>query len=762
MQENEPIKNNEHKKAHGGISHNASLDGSKEAQHGGNLERALSKISKHSFLSAFIFYLIVSMVIFYPLMASFGGRVFGFSNNAYMNLWISWWSTYALFHHAALFHTNLIYWPIGTALQPGYTPIEFGFTAGALGFLGVVSAYNLLYILSFALCGATMYLLAEYLIKDKRAAMVAGAIFAFSSAHISQSGSINNIMIFWLPLFVYFTLKTIDKQKDYLNIVGMSLSFALLALSASIAQDQMALFALIGIILYYIISKERRYFVLNLRFAANILLFAIIAFVFGSIIYLPLLQSSHTINNSIAITQGALSSFSIASYLNPLHSSLQIYDLQIASNSSSYVPFVPIDVAYVGFLSLILAIYGVYKNRKSSIWLAVSAIIAAIMTLGFNFLPGAYLAYLHMPIVGVAYPETFFVLFTMALGILSAMGFKEILKAHFNGHIGIKNRSYLAYAITLLVIVAIILDFYVPFLATNSISYTSINPPKIYSLLPHASNFSVLSLPALPTNTTNPYYYMASGTYYTSISHAPIVGGYIGVQNSSQYTLLYNLPLVVQAYNLQNTGSLDYSSPIYQNISNETLLTLYNYGTSYVILNKKAYNASELDSIGVYLIELFGAPIQNDNQTATFSTKSAVYNSIYKSYVAYPVIKYWNGTAAFVNGSAITEWHPSGPGAVVVYSPYQNQSAASSAYAIDYINTTISLYASAASPENMTLAELVGNKTEAIGTILVGKSLKQYKINALLPSGPIGSSIFFIKEYSNDPISVADISFSRS
>lgn len=762
MQENEPIKNNEHKKKHLDGRDNLSSDISHGAPHGGSLEKIFFKISKHSALSAFIFYLIISMIVFYPLLASFGSKVFGFSNNAYMNLWISWWSTYALFHHAALFHTNLLYWPIGSALQPGYTPIEFGLATGALGLLGTVAAYNLLYILSFALCGASMYVLAEYLIKDKRAAMVAGTIFAFSSAHISQSGSINSIMIFWLPLFAYFTLKTIDNKNNYLNVVGMALSFALLALSASIAQDQMALFALVGIIIYYVISKERRHAVLNLRFAANILLFAVIAFAFGSIMYLPLLQSGHAINNSVAITQGALSSFSIVSYLNPFHSSLPIYDLQIASGSDGYAPFAPINVAYVGFLSLILAIYGVYKHRKSAIWLAISGIIAAVMSLGFNFLPGAYLAYLHVPIIGVAYPETFFVLFTMALGMLSAIGFKEILKAHFNRHIRIRGLSYSAYAITLLIIVLIVLDFYMPFLATRSISYTLIDPPKIYSLLPHASNFSVLSLPALPTNNTNPYNYMASSTYYTSISHAPLIGGYIGVQNSSQYTLLYNLPLAVQAYNLLNTGSLDYSSPIYQNISNETLLTLYNYGSSYVILNKMAYNASELDSIGVYLIELFGAPIQNDNQTATFSTKSAVYNSIYKSYVAYPVIKYWNGTAAFVNGSAITEWHPSGPGAIVVYSPYQNQSAASSAYATTYINSTISFYASAASAENLTLAELVGNKTENIGTISLGESLKPYKINALLPSGPIGASIFFIKEYSNDPVSIADISFSRS
>ncbi len=749
------------KNAHSAPAHNTHANSAHSSQN-----RLVLGIKKHGALSAFVIYLITSAVIFYPIAASFSGKIFGWSNNAYVNLWLEWWSGYSILHHAQLFRTNLIFWPLGSNLQAGFTPIALGVVASILSVLGKTAAYNLLFLFGFALSGAAMFVLAQYLIKDRRAALISGAIFAFSSAHISQAGSINSIMILWLPLFVYFTLRTINDGKSYLNLLGMALSFALATLTASIAQSQIALISLIGIIVYYIASKARRAKALNRRFAANLVLFAAMSFVFGSLVYVPLLLHGNLATDStLAVTQSAISSFSISSYLNPLYHQLPIYTLGITYGLDKYVPFPPIEIAYIGYVSLALAIYGLYRQRGYAIWLGAAAFIALLLTLGpevrifGNYLPGIYSLYSHLPIIGVAYPGMFFMLSTLALGILSGIGIKEILNEFSKQDIGV---LHITYIITCLIFAAIVFDFCIPFIASHNVSYTSTAVPKIYGILPKTANYSLLELPALPINSTNPYQYMAADTYYTSISHVPVIGGYVGIQNSSQYTLLYNLPLAVQAYNLQNTGAMSYSSPVYQNISNETLLTLYNYGASYIVLQKGAYNTSELDELGIYLIELFGAPIQNDNQTATFGTKSAIYNSIYSSYVAYPVIKYWNGTSAFVNGTAITEWHPSGAGAIIVYAPYQNQTAAASAYKINYINTTISIYASSPVAQNMTIDELSGNRTAIVGSIWLGKNLKLFKINAMLPSGPVGSTLLFLKKYTNEPISIAYVSFSRS
>ena len=58
-----------------------------------------------------------------------------------------------------------------------------------------------------------------------------------------------------------------------------------------------------------------------------------------------------------------------------------------------------------------------------------------------------------------------------------------------------------------------------------------------------------------------------------------------------------------------------YQSPVAENYTNQTLLTLYNYDVAFVALDKTAYNQSQFTQLGGYLYSVFGSPVYNDNTT---------------------------------------------------------------------------------------------------------------------------------------------------
>src|SRR5215204_5902474 len=161
---------------------------------------------------AFVCYLLMAIVVTYPLVLSFGTSVSD-PVDAVLNTWIL-----ASNHHTLLtqplefFNTNIFY-PYKQTLLFSETlflpslwllPIRL-FTGSAL------LTHNVLVLMGFTLTGTTGYLLGRWLFRSFWAALVVGAVFAFNSYTLSNMGQAQLLQLQWLPLALLYMGKSLQK-----------------------------------------------------------------------------------------------------------------------------------------------------------------------------------------------------------------------------------------------------------------------------------------------------------------------------------------------------------------------------------------------------------------------------------------------------------------------------------------------------------------------------------------------------------------------
>ncbi len=723
---------------------------------------------------AFVIYLAVALVMFYPITLHMNTNAPGTGADTYQNLWDIWWVKYAIFnlHTANVFYTRIIFWPLGVNLIYGTLSPLLGVVSAPFQIFGTVFAYNVVFFLGFALSGLTMYILADYLTKNHYAALVSGFVFAFSAFHIAQSYShIHFMNIEWVPLFIYFFLTVVNEKRKWTNIIGMSASFALTTLMGNIEQTLMLFFAFILLLIIFLLYKETRKNMLKLGFAASMLLFIVLAFIIGSWNFVPLLGS--------VTSSGGLG---IANYLNTKASNIQwsinpgglfvpsyyngiVYFSGVSTGiyNQLFAPDPVEKVGYIGYLTLALAIFAVYKRKKEMLPWVAGAIIFVWLALGPNF--GLYSVYHALPAINVIRePGRFDLIATLFIAILAAYGSKEIFEMFAQNHKDHKPDRNKAYVILIVLLAIMFVENNGMHIGSSPYKIMNITVPHLYYQLSNfTSNFSVLGLPALPAG-QNAYLYPGEDTYYTSIMRKPLVGGYAGRPNLSTDLLLYNIPLVVQTSYLIANGTGAYPSPVLENYTNQTLLTLFNYNTEFVIVHKAAFNQQQLLSLESYLLNVFGNPVYNDNTSVAFSTLDAINRSIFKSFVAYPLLNYWSSANLFLNGAYQTFWVPTVPGSIAVYAPYQSNSlsAINNPYGASYINTTVKFVAFSNTPQKLYIEQPTSkNTTRIIAAFNITGTPATYSATIILASGPLGNLIYLINSNNNVPVLMNNITFSR-
>ena len=325
---------------------------------------------KVHYLIAFVLFLAIAAVIFYPITLHMGSTAPGSGGDTYQNLWEVWWVNYALFTlHHGVYSTNLLFWPVGTNLTFQIASPLAALITAPFQLLGVPAAYDILFLLGFALSGLGMYVLSNYLVKDRYAAFIAGVIFTFSAVHIAQSYShLSFLIIMFIPLFAYFLLRAIDEGFKLTNALGMGVCFGFAAIAGSAEQSLMLVLVFILVVAIALIKRESRRKVISRSFAFSIILFLVFAFIAGAWRFLPIMKiigspgGLSTINylntpNYNAAWSDNLLSFFVPSYYNTLFHSM-------LSKSALYAADPSERIAYIGYAALALAIYGIYKNTE--------------------------------------------------------------------------------------------------------------------------------------------------------------------------------------------------------------------------------------------------------------------------------------------------------------------------------------------------------------------------------------------------------------
>lgn len=593
-------------------------------------------------------YLVISVIMFLPLVTNFMTAVPGLGGDVYQGLWELWWVPYSIFTlHTSPYFTRYIYYPVGANLITQTMAPLAGLISVPLQLISLSFAYNVIFLLGFVLAGLFAFMLAFHFTKNETASFLAGFIYAFSPIHVVQAfGHLQWINIGFIPLFILCYLLMLEEKKMKYALFA-AISFLFLTFMGDLEQAALGLLFAILILIYYAVRKEKRQF-LDRKFGVLFVEMLVAMFVLGSPAIIPIVSG---------VLNGALRNANL--FLNPDYALLYSPDLlsyfvpsfmngifngASASYYSIYAPAPAERVVYIGYSIMLLALFGLYRDYKanklsnSGLWL-LSAAFFLLLSVGPNVqingklsgIPGLYILYQYIPLLNAFIePGRFDIAAELALAMLAAIGFSELAKREWRSAFLKSDKNLFAIFFVLLFIEYEAMPLSNAYLSNAAIPSAY---PEIGNL---TGNFTMLILPALPNVTSSaPARYPGLAMYYQTAFKKPLVGGYSTRSNLTQQLSTQVIPLVVEANFLEEGQGLTYLSPINENYTSLNLLWLASYRTFFIAVTRQAYNTTELNTLATYMYSVFGQPLYQSNTTIVFSTTNAIANGLNKQLVAY-------------------------------------------------------------------------------------------------------------------------------
>jgi hypothetical protein len=203
-------------------------------------------------LAALLGLAVLTVVLTYPLVAHMSTRVPGDPGDPFYTMFALAWEARSAQHGFSGFADANIFYPHrGTLL--------YGDALPALGLLGApgyflsggnpVLPYNYLYLLSFFVAGAGMYVLARHLTGSRNAAFLAAVVYAFFPYHFAHISHLEIQYMGWMP-FCFLAIHKFFEKPSLRNAAGMSLFYVLQVASCAYYGQYLTLFAGL-MILYY-------------------------------------------------------------------------------------------------------------------------------------------------------------------------------------------------------------------------------------------------------------------------------------------------------------------------------------------------------------------------------------------------------------------------------------------------------------------------------------------------------------------------------
>ena len=139
----------------------------------------------------------------WPVAATIASRVPHDPADPILNTWILWWSSQAVPLSASWWHAP-IFVPLPGALALSEHLLGIALFTIPLQVAGAspLTAYNVAFLLSYALCGAFAYLLAFRLTRSVLAATCAGVAFAFAPYRAGHLAHLQLLTAQWMPLML--------------------------------------------------------------------------------------------------------------------------------------------------------------------------------------------------------------------------------------------------------------------------------------------------------------------------------------------------------------------------------------------------------------------------------------------------------------------------------------------------------------------------------------------------------------------------------
>ena len=232
---------------------------------------------------------ILTVIVTFPVILDFGTEAAGIGcyDPCHM-MWRFWWADFSFENGLDFQHSNYIFYPHGVDIggNLAYFTTFVGFLL--VQFLDYVTAWNIIWFLGLVFGGYGCYLLANNFNKNYLSSIIASIIFTFTTYHMAHSTShIGLSMIVWLPIFVLFLFKLLEKQSKYYSIVG-GIIFFLVSLTHLYYSVFITMFSIIFFAVYIFRQKK----VSNRTFITNFLILLTIGLISTSVLFLSSTTSS--------------------------------------------------------------------------------------------------------------------------------------------------------------------------------------------------------------------------------------------------------------------------------------------------------------------------------------------------------------------------------------------------------------------------------------------------------------------------------------
>ena len=479
-------------------------------------------------ISVVFIFSILTMILTLPVILDFANEAAGLAcdDSCYM-MWRFWWTDFSFENDLDPQYSNYIFYPDGINIGIGGSllPIAIGFLL--VQFLDHVTAWNIIWFLGLVFGGYGCYLLANNFSKNYLSSIIAGIIFTFTTYHMSHSLAHPGLsMIVWLPIFVLFLFKLLEKQSKYYSIVGGIIFFLV-----SLTHPYNSLFITIFSIIFFAVYIFRQKKVSNKTFITNFSILFTIGLISSSVLFLSTPAISDELP-SRPLSEHINYSANLENLILPVHQHTTqiISDYGMITSFYSFFDKQPFsqsieNLTFLGYSVIFLSALAVIKYRRSHtwFWLLICGIFV-LMSLGpelkiFNESTGIELPdkvfYDNIPGWDqLRSPARFIVMANLALAVLASYAVYGLIKNKFSSF---KQQIML----TSIIGFVILFEFsMIPYL-----SYTEPIPDIYEEIKNDESKFAVLPV---PIGGTGEYALMSDpAMLYHQLHHEkPIYGGY--------------------------------------------------------------------------------------------------------------------------------------------------------------------------------------------------------------------------------------------
>jgi len=397
-------------------------------------------------VSVVFIFSILTIILTFPIILDFANEAAGLGcyDKCHM-MWRFWWVDFSFENSLDFHHSNYMFYPGGTDIggNLAYFTTFIGFLL--VQFLDYVTAWNVIWFLGLVFGGYGCYLLANNFNKNYLSSIIAGIIFTFTTYHMAHSLThIGLSMIVWLPIFVLFLFKLLEKQSKYYSIVG-GIIFFLVSLTHLYYSVFITMFSIIFFAVYIFRQKK----VSNRTFITNFSILLTIGLISTSVLFLSNPASNEELPDR-SLYEHNIFSINLENLILPSPE----HTTQIFSDYGMIISFYtffdkPVhqlqieNLVFLGYSVIFLSALAVIRYRQNHIWfwLLICGIFV-VMSLGpelkiFNEPTGIVLPdkvfYDAVPEWDeIRAPARFIVMANLALAVLASYAVYGLIKNKFS------------------------------------------------------------------------------------------------------------------------------------------------------------------------------------------------------------------------------------------------------------------------------------------------------------------------------------------